>query len=117
MGGADLQHNLLKWLTNLKICYTNSLSKMYLVAPLHKIKYFSSNYVAVTKPTSTVFKLKADSGATCHYLKNEHTSFLKNSPHDTLPNNSTIQATHSGLLPLSDILSPQAKTSFFFRLI
>ena len=54
-GGADLPINLLKWLTNLKICYTNSLSKMYPVAPLHKIKHFSSNYVAVNKPPSTVF--------------------------------------------------------------
>ena len=77
MGGADLQINLLKWLTNLKICYTNSLSKMYHVAPLHKIRHVSSNYVAVNKPYSTVFKLKADSGATCHYLKNEHSSFKK----------------------------------------
>ena len=74
MGGADLQLNLLKWLTNLKICYTNSLSKMYPVAPLHKVKHFSSNYVAVTKKNSPVFILKADSGATCHYLKNEHSS-------------------------------------------
>ena len=94
MDGADLQLNLLKWLTNLKTFHT---------IPLHKIKYFSSNYVAVNKPASTMFKLKADSGATCHYLKNEHNSFLKNltklsdGPHATLPNNSTIQATHSGL--------------------
>ena len=93
---------------------------MYPVAPLHKIKHFSSNYVAVNTPPSTVFKLKADSGATCHYLKNEHSSFLQNltklsnGPHATLRNNSTIQATHSGFLPLSDILSPQAKTSFIF---
>ena len=77
-GGADLQLILLKWLTNLKICYTNSLYKMYPVAPLHKIKHFSSNYVAVNIPPSTVFTLKADSGATCHYLKNEDSSFLQN---------------------------------------
>ena len=68
MEGADLQLNLLKWLTNLKTFRT---------IPLHKIKYFSSNYVALNKPPSTVFKLKADSGATCHYLKNEHSSFKK----------------------------------------
>ena len=93
---------------------------MYPVAPLHKIKHFSSNYVAVNIPPSTVFTLKADSGATCHYLKNEDSSFLQNltklsdGPHATLPNNSTIQATHSGFLPLSDIISPHAKTSFIF---
>ena len=39
---------------------------------------------------------------------------LSDGPHATLPNNSTIQATHSGLLPLCDILSPQTKTSFIF---
>ena len=90
MGGADLQLNLLKWLTNLKMCYTNSLYKMYPVLPLHKIKHFSSNYVAVNTPPSTVFKLEADSEATYHYLKNEHSFFLQNltklsdRPHATL---------------------------------
>ena len=39
---------------------------------------------------------------------------LSDWPHATLPNNSTIQATHSGILPLCDILSPQEKTSFIF---
>ena len=119
-GKLDLPINLLKWLTNLKICYTNSLDKMYPVAPLHKIKNCSINSVAVNTPHSSIFKLKADSGATCHYLKNEHNSFLQNltklsdGPYATLPNNSTIQVTHSGFLPLSDILSPQAKISFIF---
>ena len=103
-----------------KMCYTNSLDKMYPVAPLYKIKNYSSNYVAVNTPHSSAFKLKGDSGATCHYLKNEYSSFLQNLTqlsyglHTTLPNNSTIQATHSGFLPLSDILSPHAKTSFIF---
>ena len=93
---------------------------MYPVAPLHKIKHFSSNYVAVNTTPSTVFKLNTDSGATCHYLKNEDSSFLQNLTklpdglHATLPNTSTIQATYSGLLPFVDILSPQAKTSFIF---
>ena len=122
-GGVDLQIKLLKWLTNLKNCYTKSLDKLYPVAPLYKIKNCSSNsfvnHVDI-KNSSTVFNLKADSGATCHYLKNEHSLFLKNltklsdGPHATLPNNSTIQATHSELLPLNDILSPHAKTSFVF---
>ena len=51
---------------------------MYPVTPLRKIKNCSSNYVAVNTPHSSVFKLKDDSGATCHYLKHEHSSFLQN---------------------------------------
>ena len=49
---------------------------MYHVATLHKINNCYSNSVAVNIPPSSVFKLKADSGATCHYLKNEHISFF-----------------------------------------
>ena len=122
--GVDLTINLLKWLTKLKKCYTKSLDKMYPV-PLDKIKNcFSNSFlypVDINAKHSSVFRLKTDSEATCHYLKNEHSSFLQNltklsdGPHATLPNNSTIQATPSGLLPLSDILSPQAKISFIFQ--
>ena len=43
-GRVDLQIKLLKWLTNLKNCYTKSLDKLYPVAPLHKIKSCSSNF-------------------------------------------------------------------------
>ena len=123
-GGADLPINLLKWLTNLKHCYTKSLDKIYPAAPLHKIKNYSSNsfmyHVDINTSQSSVFKLKADSVATYHYLKNEHSSFLQNltklsdRPHATLPNNFAIQATYSGLLPLSDILLTQAKAYFVF---
>ena len=71
-GGVELQIKLLKWLTNLKICYTKSLDKLYHVAPLHRIKNcFSNSFVNhVDINSSTAFNLKTDSGATCHYLIN-----------------------------------------------
>ena len=81
-GKIDLPINLLKWLTNLKICWTKSLDKMYPVALLHKIKNYSSisfiYHVAINTPYSSVFKLKTDSGTKCHYLKMNIVLFLQN---------------------------------------
>ena len=78
-------------------------------------------HVDTNNPSSSVFGLKADSGATCHYLKKVRSSYFKNFIklyHDqkaTLPNNSSVQATHSGLLPLGDILSTHTQTHMFFQ--
>ena len=77
-GGVELHIKLLKWLINWTNCYTKSLDKLYHVTPLHIIKSCSSNSSVnhVTINSSTVFNLKTDSGATCHYLKNGHSSFF-----------------------------------------
>jgi len=58
--------------------------------------------------------LKADSGATQTYLQLKHANFLQdkyrlsNGPHATLPDNTQIQATMQGKLPLHPSLSPTA---------
>ena len=78
-------------------------------------------HVDTNTPSSSVIKLKIDFGATCHYLKTEHSSYLKNctklyhGPQATVTNNSLIQATPSGLLPLRNILSPHAKIHRAFQ--
>ena len=57
--------------------------------------------------------LKADSGASKTYIKENHRKYLqhqvilKNGPRATLPNNQTIQATISGQLPLHPTLKHQ----------
>ena len=58
--------------------------------------------------------LKADSGATIAYLQLKHAKFLqnvellRNDPYATLPDNSKIQATVKGTLPLYPNLAPTA---------
>ena len=69
----------------------------------------SSN--VVTSTCSDV--LKADSGASKTYIKEQHRIYLrdqvilKNGPKATLPNNQTIQATISGTIPLHSTLNHQ----------
>ena len=64
--------------------------------------------------------MKADSGASKTYIKENHKKYLqdqiilKNGPRATLPNNSTIQATISGQLPLHPSL--KHKTLLFSEL-
>ena len=64
--------------------------------------------------------LKADSGATQHYLKQEDSVILENytkinnGPTVSLPNNTTIQATHRGTLPLPSAISTAAMTAHTF---
>ena len=78
-------------------------------------------HIDTNNPSSSVFELKADSGATCHYLKKERSSYLNifiklyHDQKSTLPNNSSIQAIHSGLLLLGDILSTHTQTHMFFQ--
>ena len=58
--------------------------------------------------------LKADSGATKTYIQSKHAHFLQNKyqlkdgPYATLPDNSKIQATIRGTLPLHPSLAPTA---------
>ena len=90
MGGADRLERLKTWITILRKTY--SKSRVYPVA---------SNIIKNT----THITLKADSGATSHYLKDLHIHALTNvTPllnglRVMLPNNATIQSTHSGTLP------------------
>ena len=90
MGGAEQIERLKTWITILRKIY--SKSRVYPVA---------SNII---KNTSSI-TLKADSGASNHYLKDSHIHALKNvaplldGPRVMLPNEATIKATHSGNLP------------------
>ena len=60
---------------------------------------------------------KLDSGATQHYLKPAHKSYLQNltlttGPNIQLPNNDDLQITHKGQLPLHPNLSPSATQAY-----
>ena len=58
--------------------------------------------------------MKADSGATTTYLKEEHSKFfcnlhiLQNGPRAVLPDNTTIAASAQGELPLHPLVTPKA---------
>ena len=62
---------------------------------------------------------KADSGATCHFLMSSHANLLgnvktlENGQIATLPDKSTIQASHQGSLPFNN-LSPKATTALVY---
>ena len=77
-------------------------------------KYFlnniSSSVVTLDKPAC----MKADSGASKTYLKKEHEKYmhsmtdLSNGPKAILPDNSSIQASSQGLLPLHSTFNHKA---------
>ena len=63
---------------------------------------------------STNFIMKADTGASKHFVKDKHSHFLTklqeliNGPRSMLPNKATIAATHKGFLQLGKNFSPAA---------
>ena len=105
MGGADQLERLKTWITILRKTY--SKSRVYPVA---------SNIIENT----SVITLKPDSGASSHYLKDCHKHALKNvaplldGPRVMLPNEATIQATHSGNLPFGIKLSQKGTNALVF---
>ena len=69
--------------------------------------------VAHTKSTSTTVTLKADSGASKHFLKQIDAHILANRHHGVgtsvlLPNKEELHTTSAGTLPLSSVLPQQA---------
>ena len=62
-----------------------------------------------------VITVKLDSGATCHYFKEEHKYILthlkqlQNGPVAQLPDNSFVKATHEGILNIHPGLSDEVK--------
>ena len=101
-GIQRILHNC-NYLTN-KLCQANSL-----FVPSDNI----SN-------KNTLFKLKADTGASKHFIKNEHKTFLAqiqklfDGPRAMLPNKNTIKATHKGNLILHNQLSQSSRQAFVY---
>ena len=81
-------------------------------------KYLGNDYIYYLSPNTVTSNIspvmKVDSGASKTYIKPEHKKFLrnvehlKNGPRAILPNNTQIQASEMGNLPLHSDLSLQS---------
>ena len=66
------------------------------------------------------FNLKADTGASKHFVKNEHKKYLAqlqsliDGPKAMLPNKATITATHKGSLPIGKRLTRSATEALVY---
>jgi hypothetical protein len=80
-------------------------------------KVIDSIPASVDPPLTNPIIAKADSGASCHYFMAKDKNVLANlhatpfGPTVTLPNNTSIQATHAGQLPFHSSLSKKATTA------
>ena len=77
-----------------------------------KVKYtMFVKTLTVIPPTQNPVILKADTGASTHYIKqNEkhilaHRKYLENGPNVDLPNRSTMNTVDTGILPSNEFLS------------
>jgi len=72
------------------------------------------NHLPTVVTSTNRIIMKADSGATTTYLKEEHSKFLRNlhilqnGPRALLPDNTTIAASAQGELPLHPLVTPKA---------
>ena len=71
-----------------------------------------------TKPSN--FMMKADTGASTHFVKEKHKKYLKqlkqlfDGPRAMLPNKAMISATHKGILPLGNHFSKEASGAHIY---
>ena len=101
MGKQRILH-MCNYLKN-NLCHTNSL-----FVPSDNIK------------KTIMFMLKADTGASKHFVKDKHKKYLSqlqqqfNGPKAMLPNKATIAATHKGSLPMGKKFSTTAREAFVY---
>ena len=110
MGGADVRCRIMQLCNYLKNNFAK-LSHLSVASALH-----SSN-----SPTSFLsFILKADSGASQHFVRLQDALKLKdvhpitNGPAAKLPNNTLIKTTSKGYLSYPDCLSSNAKAALIY---